>query len=168
MIEVRHSSQPHPIRVIEARSNLSMTLDRLALVFLGLSAVTLLVALGPLILGYWPIMLAAIVHLLVVGWCLRIGWRGNWARERLTIDRDKLEIDHYDARQRTHSEWPAAWVRVLVEEQRLGERQVVVTCCGRRQIVGRFLPAGERLELADALRKNLGPIEAGVGKSNHR
>ncbi|NBB93299.1 MAG: DUF2244 domain-containing protein [Gammaproteobacteria bacterium] len=145
-----------------------MTLDRLALVFLGLSAVTLLVALGPLLLGYWPIMLAAVVHLIVVGWCLRLGWRGNWARECMIIDRDTLAIDHFDARQRTRSEWPVAWVRVLVEERRMGERQVIVTCHGRRQAVGQFLPTHEKLALADALKESLGAAGLGGRAGNHR
>lgn len=146
--------------MIEARSNLSMSLDRLAAVFLGLSAVTLLVALGPLLLGFWPIMVAAVVHLLAVGWCMRLAWRGNWVRERMVIDRDRLRIDHFDARRRTRSEWPSAWVSVQVEEQRLGERQVVVACHGRRQVIGEFLPTGEKLALADALKESLRPFDA--------
>lgn len=146
--------------MIEARSNLSMSLDRLAAVFLGLSAVTLLVALGPLLLGLWPIMLAAFVHLLVVGWCMRLAWRGNWARERIEIDRNRLRIDHFDVRQKTHSEWPSAWVRVQVEEQRMGDRRVVVSCHGRQQVVGDFLPTAEKLALADALKESLRPFGA--------
>lgn len=151
--------------MIEARSNLSMSLDRLAAVFLGLSAVTLLVALGPLLLGFWPIMLAAVVHLLIVGWCMRLAWRGNWARERVAIDRDVLTIDHFDARRKTHSEWPSAWVRVEVEAQRMGERRIVVSCHGRRQVIGDFLPTPEKLALADALKESLRPFDARGGTS---
>lgn len=168
MIDIRPGSNARQTRIIEARSNLSMTLDRLALVFLVLSAATLLVALGPFLFGYWPIMVAAVVHLLVVGWCLRSGWRGNWVRERMTIDRDTLAIDHYDARQRTHTEWPAAWVRVQVEERRMGERQVIVTCHGRRQVIGQFLPVNEKLALAGALKESLGASDARGGASNYR
>ncbi|WP_376695480.1 DUF2244 domain-containing protein [Wenzhouxiangella sp. EGI_FJ10305] len=168
MIDIWDSVNPRPTSVIEARSNLSMSLDRLAAVFLGLSAVTLLVALGPLLLGLWPIMLAAVVHLLVVGWCMRLAWRGNWARERLEIDRDWLRIDHFDVRRKTHSEWPSAWVRIEIEEQRMGERRVVVTCHGRRQVIGDFLPTAEKLALADALKESLRPFDARGGSSNYR
>lgn len=160
MIETRHSSEPRQARVIEARSNVSISLDRLAAVFLGLSAVTLLVALGPLLLGFWPIMVAAILHLAVVGWCMRLAWRGNWARETIVIDREKLRIDHFDVRRRTRSEWPSAWVRVEVEEQRMGERRVLVACHDRRQVIGDFLPVGEKLALADALKESLRPFSA--------
>ncbi len=158
MIDTRHSSEPHQTRVIEVRSNLSISLDRLAAVFLGLSAVTLLVALGPLLLGLWPIMVAAVLHLAMVGWCMRLAWRGNWARETLVIDRDKLRIDHFDARCRTRSEWPTAWVRVEVEEQRMGEHRILVACHGRRQVIGDFLPVDEKLALAGALKENLRPF----------
>lgn len=168
MIDTRHSSDSRQPRVIEARSNLSITLDRLAAVFLGLSVVTLLVALGPLLLGFWPIMLAAVVHLLIVGWCMRLAWRGNWARERMVIDRDKLRIDHFDLHRRTQSEWPSPWVNVQIEQQRMGERSVVVTCHGRRQVVGEFLPTFEKLALADALKESLRPFSARGGASNHR
>lgn len=168
MIDTRNSLNSRQNSVIEARSNLSMSLDRLAAVFLGLSVVTLFVALGPLLLGFWPIMLAAVVHLLVVGWCMRLAWRGNWARERMEIDRDRLRIDHFDARRKTHSEWPSAWVRVEVEEQRMGERRVVVTCQGQRQVIGEFLPTAEKLALADTLKRSLRPFDARGGASNHR
>lgn len=160
MIDIRQSEDAHGPLVIEARSNMSISLDRLAAVFLGLSAVTLLVALGPALYGYWPIMLAAVVHLAVVGWCMRLGWRGHWARERLVIDRDTLAIDHYDARRRDHSEWPTPWVRVAVESERLGGRQVYVTCHGKRQAIGSFLSPDERLELADLLKRSLRPFDA--------
>lgn len=145
-----------------------MSLDRLVAVFLGLSAVTLLVALGPALLGFWPILAVAVVHLVLVGWCMRQAWRGNWARECLTIDRDRLTIEHFDARRKTRSEWPTAWVRVEVEEQRMGERRVVVSCHGRRQVIGGFLPTGEKLALARALKEHLGPSGFRDRASNHR
>jgi len=160
VIDTRNSSLTRQPSVIEARSNMSMSLDRLAAVFLGLSAVTFLVALGPLLLGFWPVMVAAVLHLLMVGWCMRLAWRGNWARERMVIDDETLRIDHFDVRRETRSEWPSAWVRVQVEKQRMGERQVVVTCHGKRQIIGDFLPTGEKLALADVLQKSLRPFDA--------
>lgn len=157
MIEIQHSDSAAET-VIEARSNLSMTLDRLAAVFLGLSAVVLLVALGPAILGYWPILAAAIIHLILVGWCLRLAWRGNWAREKMVIDPETLTIEHYDVHRQSRSRWPVAWVRVGIEERRLGNQRVVVACKGRRQVVGAFLPPHEQQALADALNDSLRPL----------
>ena len=164
MIEVQHSQAADVFTVIEVRSNLSMTLDRLAAVFLGISAVVLALALAITIMGMWPIMLAAIIHLILVGWCLRLAWRGNWARERILIGRKDVIIEHYDARRHHQSSWPTAWLRIRVEEQPMGERQVVVTCQGRRQSIGSFLPVQERLELAETLKSNLRPRSAWSGE----
>jgi uncharacterized membrane protein len=160
VIEV-HDNPDHPgFAIIEAKSNLSMSLDRLAAVFLGLSALTLLVAILPLLLGLWPILLIAIVHLLIVGWCLRLAWRGNWARERLTVGPEWLTVEHFAMRARTRDQWPVAWVRVQLETAGSCEVQVHVNCQGRRQIIGAYLPVTERYELAQTLKECLGPLTA--------
>lgn len=158
MIEVHDNPDDSGGVVVESRSNLSMSLNRLVTVFLGLSAVTLLVALGPLILGLWPILLVAVIHLLIVGWCLRLAWRGNWAREKISIGREIMSVEHYELRKRFNSEWPVAWVRVRVEPARLGEARVFLDCKGRSQQIGEFLPVNERLELAEILKKCLRPL----------
>lgn len=137
-----------------------MSLDRLAVFFLFLSSVTLLAALFPLIMGLWPVMLIAIVHLLIVGWCLRLAWRGNWARERLLVGPDDLIVEHYELRRRSRRSWPAAWVRVDIVQAALGEARVVLRCKGEAQQIGAFLPVNERLELARALRQSLAKLTA--------
>lgn len=155
MIEVGQDSLQSGVSRIQARSNLSISLDRLSVIFLGLSAVTLLVALGPLIFGLWVIMAIAIVHLLIVGWCFRLAWRGNWAREELVIGPEELTVERFTAKARSVSRWPVAWVRVHVESGRLGEQFVYLSCKGRRQQLGSFLPVPERLELAQVLSDRL-------------
>ncbi len=141
--------------IIEARSNLSMSLDRLAGFFLFMSAVTLLVALFPLIMGLWPVVVIAVIHLLIVGWCLRLAWRGNWARERLLVGPTELVVEHYDLRRKSRFCWPAAWVRVEVNEAAFGDSRVLLRCKGEAQQIGAFLPVSERLELAEALKNGL-------------
>ncbi len=160
MIEVRDSRVDRDSTVVEAKSNLSMSLDRLAFVFLGISAVTLLVALLPLIFGLWPIMVAAIVHLLIVGWCFRTAWRGNWARERIELGPDELIVEHFRLGRQERIEWPIAWVRVEIEPGRLGNTRVHVVCQGQRRQIGAFLPVNERLELARIMKDRLRPLTA--------
>jgi uncharacterized membrane protein len=160
VIETHEKNDGSGIVIIDAKSNLSMSLDRLATVFLGLSAVTLLIALGPLILGLWPILLVAIVHLLIVGWCLRLAWRGNWARERLTVDSKDLAVEHYDLRNRSRTLWPVAWVRIVQEPGSMGDIRLFLQCRGHRQEIGAFLPVTERLELARILKQCLRPHSA--------
>jgi len=146
-----------PVQVIEARSNLSLTLDQLAAVFLGLSAFVLLVTLRPVLMGLWPIMVAAVLHLLVVGWCMRLAWRGNWARERFEINDRTLTIERYSARGQARSEWPTAWVRVQVRTRPMNERVIAVTWRGQQQVIGNFLPTDDKLLLANVLKEGLRP-----------
>lgn len=160
VIETHEKTDGSGVIVIDVKSNLSMSLDRLATVFLGLSAVTLLIALGPLILGLWPILLVAVVHLLIVGWCLRLAWRGNWARERLTVSSEKLSVEHYELRNRSQTCWPVAWVRVVQQSDSLGDVRLVLQCHGHRQEIGAFLPVTERLELGRILKQCLRPYSA--------
>lgn len=160
MIETHEKKDGSGIVVIDARANLSMSLDRLATVFLGLSAVTLLIALWPLMLGFWPILLVAVVHLLIVGWCFRLAWRGNWARERLTVGSTDLSVEHYELRDRSQSRWPVAWVRIVQEPGAMGDVRLFLQCQGHRQEIGAFLPVTERMELARILKQCLRPHSA--------
>jgi uncharacterized membrane protein len=164
VIEVTDDETEPGVAMIEARSNLSISLDRLAVIFLGLSAVTLLVALGPLIMGLWVIMAIAIVHLIIVGWCFRLAWRGHWAREDMAIGPEELTVERVTAKSRSLTHWPVAWVRVDIVPGRLGEKHVYLSCQGRRQQLGAFLPVPERLELAQLLSDRLRPLSAWSGK----
>jgi uncharacterized membrane protein len=160
VIEVHDNPENPGFVIIDARANLSMSLERLATVFLGLSAVTLLVALGPLILGLWPILVIALVHLLIVGWCFRLAWRGNWARERLVVGPETLVVEHYALHDQSRKSWPVAWVQVQTDDCFAGDQRIFLACQGQRQQIGAFLPVSERLELAQALKESLRPLTA--------
>ena len=160
MIEVVRNPEHSGFDIVELKSNLSISLDRLAAIFLGLSAVTLLVAVGPLILGLWPVMLIALFHIVAVGICLRKAWRGHWARQRLAVGPQVLRVDHDTQAGRCSSEWPMAWVRVEIESGRLGDQRVYLRCRGKRQEIGSFLPIDERLEAARELKQRIGPFSA--------
>jgi len=148
---------------IEILANLSLTLDRLAGFFLVLSTVTLTVALLPTVLGYWPIMAIAIVHLAVVGWCFRLAWRGHWARQDITVDPDRVRIDFRTNRGVERQEMPTVWARV---EQRSasGEPRVYLVVHGKRIEIGSFVPADERLEAARCITRALEPHSAWKSK----
>ena len=147
---------------IEILSNLSLSLDRLAGFFLLLSAVTLLVALLPTLMGYWPIMAIAIVHLAIVGWCFRLAWRGNWARQDITIDARRVRIESRTASGEQCHEWPTGWVRVVRDTHRR-EPRILVGLHGRRIEIGRFVPADERIDAANRIMRALQPHSAWSG-----
>lgn len=144
---------------IEILSNLSLSLDRLAGVFLLLSAVTLLVALLPTLMGYWPIMAIALIHLAAVGWCFRLAWRGHWARQDITVDADRVRVETRTARELRASEWPAGWVRVEQRSVR-GEPRIWLGLHGERVEIGRFVPPQERIEAAMSITRALEPHSA--------
>jgi len=149
---------------IEVLSNLSLTLDRLAGAFLLLSGVTLLVALLPTLLGYWPIMVIAVIHLAVVGWCFRLAWRGNWARQEITIDTDRVRVVLRTARYEGWREWPTGWVRIRQAAAR-GEPRILLGLGGQQIEIGRFVPAGERVEAASRIMRALQSHSASSGNT---
>lgn len=160
MLLVNVSDPLHEDTVIEARSNLSMSLDRLTAVFGGICVLTLAIAAWPVFFGLWPILLAAVLHLLVVGWCFRAAWRGNWARERLRVDQDALVLEEFRLGRQQRSEWPAAWTRIETRPAPNGDVRVFLSAQGRRREVGSFLPVNEREQLVFALRSLLEPRSA--------
>ncbi|MFW5816125.1 MAG: DUF2244 domain-containing protein [Wenzhouxiangella sp.] len=137
-----------------------MTLDGLMAVFGGLCLVTLLVVAWPVVMGLWPILVVALLHLAAVGWCFRSAWRRNWARERIRIDGERLIVEHFRAGHAAKSEWPAAWARVQTDRGRFADLHVYVSSQGRRQEIGAFLPVGERAQLARMLDRALRPQSA--------
>jgi uncharacterized membrane protein len=122
--------------------------------------VTLLVAIGPLIVGLWPVMVVAVLHLVAVGLCLRLAWRGHWAREQILIGPEKLEVNRFFKGGEERGQFPLAWVRVIVEPGRLGERRIFLACQGRRLEIGAFLPVDERLQAAAEMNERIRPLSA--------
>lgn len=155
MLLVTTSAQHRDDMVIEARANLSMSLDGLSAVFAALCVVSLLVVAWPVFLGLWPVLLATLIHLAVVGWCFRAAWRGNWARERLAVEGDQLVVEQFRLGQLSRSEWPAAWTRVELSAGRCRELRAFVSSQGKRQEIGSFLPQTEREELVRMVRTML-------------
>jgi uncharacterized membrane protein len=168
MIDVSRNPDNPEFEVVELKSNLSISLDRLVAVFLGLSTVTLLVAVGPLILGLWPVMIVALAHLIAVGICLRMAWRGHWARERIEIGPGALRVERFTTRGAASTDWPLAWVRVKVENRGLGEQRVYLACQGRRQELGAFLPIEERLKAAEEINHRIRPLSAWTQHNNEQ
>jgi uncharacterized membrane protein len=162
--EIEDSARPEISR-IEVLSNLSLTLDRLAGFFLLISGVTLGVALLPTVMGYWPIMAIAVVHLAIVGWCFRLAWRGHWARQDIEIDEEQVRIGTCTARGCQQQVWPSGWVRI--ERVDLGSELRVFLALHQRQIeIGRFLPEFERQQAAELIAGALARrcARAGIGR----
>ncbi len=139
---------------IEFLSNLSLSLDRLAGFFLVLSAVTLLVALWPTVMGYWPIMAVAVIHLAIVGWCFRLAWQGYWARQDVFVGREHTRIRTCRKHHQQECSLSTQWLRVIVD--RTGrEPRLYLAAHDQLHEIGNFLPVDERLEAETVLRNAL-------------
>lgn len=143
---------------VVATSNLSLSLEALFWVFVALCVLTVSVALLPTLQGYWPIMCFALVHLLVVGLCLRRAWRGHWARQVIRVGPDRVVVEHTALGERRSTELPTAWTRVMVTPG--GNGRVFLAHHGERLAVGDFLPPAERHDLAVRLSRTLAPHSA--------
>ena len=141
-----------------ATSNLSLSLEALFWVFVALSLVTLAVALLPTLQGYWPIMCFALIHLVIVGLCLRRAWRGHWAREVIRIGPETVVVEHAALGEHRTTEMPTAWTRVIVSPDDGG--RVFLAHHGERLAVGDFLPPAERRDLAVRISRTLAPHSA--------
>lgn len=159
MLRTAFSSPTQDGDCLELLSNLSLTLDRLAGTFLVISAVTLLVALLPTLMGYWPIFAIAVIHLAIVGWCFRLAWRGFWRRQHICVSDDGVTVTDCSARGTRTQNWPAEWVRVEVDH-RGPEPRLMLRLHGERVELGAFAPVEERLRAAEWLERALVPRSA--------
>lgn len=162
MIQVHDDNQESGDLQIALLSNVSMSLDRFFAVFLILSLVMLLVALYPVMLGLWPVMVIAATHVVLVGWCFRQAWRGNWARQTLHFGTETVTITHRTARQYWTLEWPIVWLKLDHQSDHLGQPRLYLQLQGRSQEIGSFLPANERAELGTLLTDALSQRTAWV------
>lgn len=155
MIRLKPDLQGAQTETIELYSNLSMSLDRFAAVFLVLSAIILLIALYPLMLGLWPVMAIAVFHVVIVGYCFRSAWRGNWAREVIHFGPETVTIEHATAKENWSLEWPLAWLRVNQVVDRRGQPRVLLSKEALSTEIGAFLPCAERRELYALMKTEL-------------
>ncbi|MBY6205708.1 DUF2244 domain-containing protein [Halomonas denitrificans] len=167
MLKIEAASGASGTRRAELLSNLSLTLDRLAVVFLVLSAITLLVALLPTLMGFWPVFAIAMVHLAIVGWCFRLAWRGHWHRQEVCVDADRLTLVDCSARGRVERSWPSSWVRIDVDRSGIDPR-LFIGMHDERTEIGAFVPAEERLEAARWLRETLADCRTAASRRDDR
>lgn len=147
-------------RIMTVRANISSSLPQLALAFALISGMTLLIAVFLTVLGYWPVLAFAALHLLIVGWALRVAWRNNWHVVMVAVDRDQLRLLANHAGHASETTLPSAWCRV---DYRPGSppavaNRVWLVCRDTRLEMGRFLNDQERELMARRLQQGLSGI----------
>ncbi|HMI94893.1 MAG TPA: DUF2244 domain-containing protein [Micropepsaceae bacterium] len=106
--------------------------------------------------GAWPVTPFFGADVLLLAWAMRASVRASRKREHLVLTREKLLIERRSARGEVwREEINPYWLRVDHDDPELLGAELALVSRGRRWIVGSFLGAEERTNLAEALRRAL-------------
>jgi len=106
--------------------------------------------------GAWPVTPFFGADVLLLAWAMRASVRASKRREHLILTGDKFVIERISARGQTRrEEINPYWLRVDHDDPELMGAELALVSSGRRWIVGSFLGAEERANLAETLRRAL-------------
>ena len=119
---------------------------------------SLSVAIGFALVGYWPILPFAGLELLALGVALRWSLREGQRRELIRIDESHITVSKSARGQVNEYRFVRPWTRVELEKARTATwpRRLLLTSKGRTIEVGEFLTEDEReslcLRLTEVIR----------------
>lgn len=141
------------------RPNCSLTWRAVLVVFGGISLVSIAIALGFLLLGYWLILPFAGLELVALGAALYIAARKAAVREVISIRGSEVAVQKGRRRpEQTHT-FPRGWVLIeLLRPLRRGyPTRLFIRSHGREVEIGGCLVEAERCRLAEDLRRWVRP-----------
>jgi uncharacterized membrane protein len=123
------------------------------LFYLGIVAVSLTVAVGFAIAGYWPILPFAGLELLGLGAALRWSLQQGRRRELIRVDGSRVLVSKTGDRDAREYEFARPWTRVELVEAPTATwpRRLLLRSQGRAIEVGGFLTDSERESLGQRL-----------------
>lgn len=145
------------------RPNRSMTWRQTQKFYALISSVTLVVACGFALLGFWPVLPFAGLELLVLGIGFWVCAASGRATEVISIG-ETIIVEKGTHTPQCVWQAPRAWAQVALQQPRLAwyPSRLVLRSHGREVPLGDFLGEEERRELAGKLK---GLVGTGVG--NH-
>lgn len=165
MVSVQQTIPPANLTVL-AQANLSIGAECLLQFYLVLSLLTLTIAGGLAWLGYWPVLVFALIHQGLVGWALWWAWRSQWIKEWFMVSPNYLRIVRRDARGLHHWRPESGWVRITWSETKgITAPSLVLQAGDERQEVGTYLNTTERRELARLLCSGLNQPDLAARRS---
>lgn len=148
------------------RPNRSMTWRQTQKFYALIAAVTLTVAGGFAVLGYWPVLPFAGLELLLLGVGFWLCAASGRTTEVISIG-DTIIVEK--GTHEPHCVWqaPRAWAQVTLQQPRIAwyPSRLVLRSSGREVPLGDFLAEEERRELADKLKRLVGTDVGTVRKS---
>jgi uncharacterized membrane protein len=117
--------------------------------------------------GAWPVVGFLGLDVLLVWIAFRVSFARGRARERLTLHADRFEIERTDRWGRLERrQLEPYWLTVEMADQGAGVPLVRLRSHGKSTVVGAFLGAGERTQLARTLEEALRHWRQGTRSSS--
>jgi uncharacterized membrane protein len=114
--------------------------------------------------GAWPVIAFLGIDVLLIYLAFRINYRRAKMYETLRLTRSDLTVHRVDPRGEVKSwSFQPAWLQVLIDDPPGHDSQLTLRSHGRSLVIGRFLTADERQDLAKALRRALVESRAAPG-----
>ena len=143
----------------ELSANCSLSARQAVGVFAGIAGVSLTIAVGCALMGYWPVLPFAGLELALFGWAMRHTWRRAQRCERVLIDAQSVVIERYDADLALceNIELPRAWAKaaLISDRENPGQTALAIGQRGRWVAFGRFLDDTEKRTLLRRLQQVL-------------
>ncbi len=108
-------------------------------------------------LGAWPVLPFFGAEILLVFFAFRLNNRDARTFERLQLTQDALTVEQVrpSGRRYRHSFRPPHWLRVDLTQRPGRSDDLILSSHGKSLVIGRFLSADERRDIAASLRNAL-------------
>ncbi len=142
--------------------NASLTPVQGLLVMASISTVSLVIAVGFALMGFWPILPFAGLELAALGAGLWVSLKRNRYREVLTFEAQRVQVGFgWQGRGASAQiDWARPFTRVVLEQgaTRHSPTRLVLTSSGQRVLLGRCLTDAEREQLHCRIKSLLPPV----------
>lgn len=115
---IRGRLRPNNVHRFELTPNCSLTMASALVFYLGIGAVSLSVAVGFAIAGYWPILPFAGLELLALGAALRWSLLQGQRRELISVEESRVLVRKTGRKRQYDFEFVRPWTRVELVEAR--------------------------------------------------
>jgi uncharacterized membrane protein len=121
---------------------------------LTLAVVSLCLAGLLALLGYWPILLIAVIQLALVAWILIRAWERTWVSEVIEIDTDRISVTHRRHKRTRHYELETAWTVIELRQPEIAwySPRVLLRSGSQTVELGSFLTGEEKQQLVQQLQ----------------
>ncbi len=163
MIECEIDQQGRTGRFILRPQRSATWRDNLWLVA-GVAVLAFPIALFWTAVGFWPVMLLCVLHLLALMWALYSVSYALLAQEVVTVGSEWITVEAGHRQVERRFDLQRSWAQVVLRSARhAGRTELVLRSAGRAVALGRFLTDEEREALAGQLQRVVAPDRPELG-----